>query len=320
MAKRIHLEEVASTLKEKDHILILTHQSPDGDTMGSGFALHLALTQIGKVARVICADGLPLRFQLEPFPDFSDFTPQFVVAVDVADAKLLGDSLQEYVNCVDLCIDHHPSNTEYAAQLLLREDSAATCELIYDLLCEMGVTITPLIASYLYMGISTDTGCFKFSNTTAKTHRIGADLIDLGADYAGINLRFFDKKSKSRIALEHQALDSIRYFFNERCALMVVSRQMIVGSNIDENELDGISAIPRQIEGIEVGVTLREKESGGYKVSIRSSEKVNACAICKTLGGGGHMRAAGCIVEGNEEEAIRKTVAAIAAYTNWDEE
>ncbi len=320
MAKRIHLEEAASLLKEKDHILILTHQSPDGDTMGSGFALHLALTQLGKQARVICADGLPTRFQIEPLPDFSDFTPELIVAVDVADAKLLGDSLQEYADCVDLCIDHHPSNTEYAAQLLLRDDSAATCEIIYDLLLEMGVTITPLIAGYLYMGISTDTGCFKFSNTTSQTHRIGAELIDLGADYVRINVRFFDKKSKNRIALERQALDSIRYFFNERCALMVVSRQMIVESNTDESELDGVSAIPRQIEGVEIGVTLREKENGSYKVSMRSGEQVDACAICKMLGGGGHMRAAGCTVEGTEEEAIRKTVAAIAAYTNWDGE
>lgn len=320
MSNRIQLEEAASFLKEQDDILILSHQSPDGDTMGSAFALYLALCQLGKRARIECADGFPKRFCLSSVPDFAAFEPKTIVAVDVADEKLLGDALRKYADRIALCIDHHPTNTQYAERLLLWERAAAACEIIYRLLQTLEIDITPQIASFLYMGISTDTGCFKFSNTAPETHRIAAELMDLGADYVPINVRFFDTKSKARIMIERQALDSISFFFRERCALIVVSRKMILDSQADESELDGVSTIPRQIEGVEIGITLREKEDGKYKVSMRSGETVDVSKICGLLGGGGHMRASGCLVEGGREEAIRKTVQAVAAYTGWDKE
>lgn len=317
MANRIQLEEAVSFLKEHNELLILSHQSPDGDTMGSAFALQLALLQLGKKARIECTDGLPERFCVSPIPQCSEFEPKTIVAVDVADSKLLGNKLQQYADRVALCIDHHPTNTGYAERLLLDERAGATCELIYRLLQNLGVTITPEIASYLYMGISTDTGCFKFSNTTAETHRIAAELMELGADTVPINVRFFNTKSKSRILVERQALDSIRFFFEERCALIVISRQMILDSKADESELDGVSGIPRQVEGVEVGITLREKEDRSYKVSMRSSETVDVSKICGLLGGGGHMRAAGCAVAGELEEAIGTVINAVAEHTGW---
>ena len=316
---KINLKKAAEFLNANDYFLILSHQSPDGDTMGAAFALYYALKQLGKKARIECADGFPERFCLTPLPQFEAFEPAVIVAVDVADTKLLGDKMQKYANVVDLCIDHHPTNTEYAKQLLLSEHSAATCEVVFQLLPLLGATITKEIASYLYMGISTDTGCFKFSNTTPDTHRIAAELMAAGADYIPINVRFFETKSKSRIMVERQALDSIRFFFQERCALIVISRQMIAQSHADDSELDGVSAIPRQIEGVQVGITLREKEDHSYKVSMRSGEMIDVSKICGILGGGGHMRASGCVVEGTCEEAVSKVVQAVADFTGWSE-
>ena len=315
---RIQLEEAAAFLKEQDDFLILCHQSPDGDTMGSAFALYFALLQLGKRARIECADGFPERFCLCPLPDFALFEPKTVVAVDVADTRLLGAAMQQYAEHTALCIDHHPTNTHYAERLLLWEQSAAACEIVYHLLGVLGTEITPLIAGFLYMGISTDTGCFKFSNTTAETHMAAAELIRLGADYIAINIRFFDTKSKGRLLVERQALESIRFFFGERCALMVISRKMIEASGADESELDGVSAIPRQIEGVQVGITLREREDGKYKVSVRTGESVDASKICGLLGGGGHMRASGCTVDGSCEEAVQRIVQAVADSTGWN--
>ena len=317
---KVNIEQTASFLKESDHILILSHQSPDGDTMGAAFALFYALKQIGKKVRMECADGFPQRFCLTPLPAFEAFEPQTVVAVDVADTALLGDKLQQYAACVDLCIDHHPTNTKYAKRLLLSESAAATCEVIFHLLPLLGVRMTKELASYLYMGISTDTGCFIFSNTTPQTHRIAEALMAAGADYIPINVRFFETKSKSRIMIERQALDSIRFFFQERCALIVISRQMILETHAEDSELDGVSAIPRQIEGVEIGITLREKENNKYKVSMRSGETIDVSKICGMLGGGGHMRASGCVAEGSCEEAIAKVVKAVADFTGWNEE
>lgn len=315
---RVQLDETAAFLKERDDFLILCHQSPDGDTMGSAFALYFALLQLGKRAQIACADGFPERFRLCPLPEFAGFEPQTVVAVDVADSKLLGAAMISYADRVALCIDHHPTNTHYAKRLLLSERAAATCEIVYHLLGVLGTDITPLIASFLYMGISTDTGCFKFSNTTAETHLAAAELMKLGADYLSINVRFFDTKSKGRLLVERQALESIRFFFEERCALMVISRKMITTSGADESELDGVSAIPRQIEGVQVGVTLREREDGKFKVSVRTGESVDASKICKLLGGGGHMRASGCVVDGSCETAVQKIVQAVADSTGWN--
>lgn len=316
--KRIAMKEAVSFLKKAEDILILSHQSPDGDTMGSALALYEALKQEGKRVKIDCSDGLPERFCLFSRPVFEEFVPQTIVAVDIADKKLLGERMQPYADAVALCIDHHPTNTGYAQMLLLEETAAATCEILYHLLQKMETKITPQIASYLYMGLATDTGCFKFSNTTPRTHETAAKLMLLGAEYIRINVRFFETKSKSRIMVERQALDSMRFYFKERCALIIVTRDMIDQTGADESELDGISAIPRQIEGVEVGITMREKDNGLYKVSVRTAETIDASQICRLLGGGGHMRASGCTVEGGQETALKKVLSAVAEHTGWD--
>ncbi len=209
----INEKEAVDFLSASDRIVILSHQSPDGDTMGSAFALYYSLTALGKQVRLECADGFPERFCLFGLPEFDSFKPESVVAVDIADARLLGNALQKYATAVDLCIDHHPTNTAYAKRLLLDENAAATCEIIYRVIRKLKGSITKEIASCLYMGISTDTGCFKFSNTTPQTHEIAAELMRLGADYPQINVRFFETKSRSRIMVERMALESMRFIF-----------------------------------------------------------------------------------------------------------
>ncbi len=315
---KVTSKKAASFLRKANDILILSHQNPDGDTLGAAFALYYGLKQLGKRARIECADGIPERFRFGGLPEFESFEPQCIVAVDIAALQLLGKGMQKYADRIDLCIDHHPTNTGYAKKLLLNSQAGATCEIMYELFLLMKLEITPMIANYLYMGIATDTGCFKFSNTTAQTHYAAAGLIGLGADYIRINVRFFETKSKSRILVERQALDSIRFYFQERCAMFVVSKKMIEETQADESELDGISAIPRQIEGVEIGITMREKENGRYKVSMRSGESIDVSKICAMLGGGGHMRASGCVVEGQLEEAVKKVLHAVADYTGWD--
>lgn len=316
----INEKEAVDFLSASDRIVILSHQSPDGDTMGSAFALYYSLTALGKQVRLECADGFPERFCLFGLPEFDSFEPESVVAVDIADARLLGNALQKYATAVDLCIDHHPTNTAYAKRLLLDENAAATCEIIYRVIRKLKGSITMEIASCLYMGISTDTGCFKFSNTTPQTHEIAAELMRLGADYPQINVRFFETKSRSRIMVERMALESMRFYFHDRCAVLVISREMISQTGADDSELDGVSAIPRQIEGVDVGVTIREKDACQYKISMRSSEQVDVSKICGLLGGGGHMRASGCVLEGNFDQVLQKVLTAIADFTKWDGE
>lgn len=292
--KKIDVAKAAELLNAADNILILTHRNPDGDTLGSGFALMHALRSMNKKAKVLCCDEIPQKYSYMFGEKQDDFSAEYTVSVDVADIKLLGnDFSKEFENKIDLCIDHHGSNTEYADNLLLR-DCAATCEVIYDVINALGVTITPLIADCLYTGVSTDTGCFLFSNVTPETHIIAADLIKKGADYVNINKVMFETKSIGYFKLEELALNTIKTYFGGKCAVMSITQEMLRESNTDESDCDGIAGIPRKIEGVLVGVTVRERIDGSYKVSLRSHEPVDSAKICKLMGGGGHARAAGC--------------------------
>ncbi|MBC8570439.1 DHH family phosphoesterase [Oscillospiraceae bacterium NSJ-54] len=286
-----------------EDVLILSHQHPDGDTLGSAFGLCFALQKCGKRARIECSDPIADRYDyLTDHYTEESFVPQMIVAVDIADTQLFGEKLWPYRDQVDLCIDHHPSNTHYARRVLLEADSAATAEVIYEVIKAMGVEFDPVMASAVYTGIATDTGCFRYTNVTARTHRIAADLYEKGAMAGMINRVMFETKSLSRIRMEQLVLSTMEYHFDNRCALIVVTLDAIEQTGITDSELDGISAIPRQIEGVQAGITLREKE-GGYKISLRTSDNISATAVCSALGGGGHARAAGCFIAGNLEEA-----------------
>ena len=302
--QRIEAKQAAALLKAQDQILILTHMSPDGDTLGSAFALRRGLEQLGKTARVLCGDKIPSKYAyLSRDLADKDFTPAYVVAVDVADNALLGDEIKAtYGAKVSLCIDHHRSNTGYAKNLYL-EECAATCEMIYAILGELGVTLDAPMADCLYTGISTDTGCFRYPNVTPRTHKIAAELLELGADAAEINRVMFETRTKAYVKLQAMALQSIELYADGKCAFILLSQDMFKKSGCDESDCDGISSIPRKIEGTLVGVTVREKQDGSYKVSLRTHAPVDASEICKKMGGGGHARAAGCTLDGTKYEA-----------------
>lgn len=306
MSEQLSVSRTADLLRGADRILILTHHDPDGDTLGSGFALCRAMLFLGKTARVECSDDIPDKYAYlyENLPKTPEFEPEFICAVDIADTKLLGEKLSVYADRIQLCIDHHGSNTGYARCLLLCPDYAATAMLICEVIRELGVVIDKDIASSLYTGIATDTGCFKYSNTTAYTLRMAADMLDCGVNSEMINRTMFDIKSRARVELERLALDKMRFYLGDRCAVMLITLDMIQKSGAGEDDMEGLAPIPRQIEGVWVGVTLREKRDGTYKVSVRTGNHADASAICSRLGGGGHIRAAGCTLDGPADQAI----------------
>ena len=301
---KISLEECAKILKSVDNVVILLHHFPDGDTIGSGHALCKALQKLNKNVRVECADkiGKQYGFITKNFT-FSDFEPDFVVAVDVADKRLLGSIADKYPN-VDLCIDHHGTNTNYAKKTFVDAKSAAACEIVYEL-CKILGGVDLIQAAALYTGISTDTGCFKYSNTTAKTHRIVADLMDMGIDYSEINRIMFDTKSVSRLQVEKDAINSIKYYCGGKVAIMTITKESRIKSGACDSELDGITGLPRTIEGVILGITIRERDDTNIcKISARSNAPVSALDFCALFGGGGHERAAGCEIKENKEKAL----------------
>ncbi len=304
MSEILDIASVLSRLLKAENILLICHKNPDGDTVGSAAALYWMLKALGKNTAILCADEIPARYEYMQIELFQgQFEPKYKVAVDVAGIQLFGDGIAEYTKDIDLCIDHHPSNPGYADGLLLDGEAAATAEIMYELIVRSGVEVTPMIADCLYTGLSTDTGCFKFANTTAHTHEIAAKLILAGANLVKLNTILFESKSRSRLAIERVALEHLEYFLDGRCAFICLTKEEIAESGAESSDLEGITSMPRMIEGVEVGITIRQQPAGSYKVSVRTVPGVDAAAICAHLGGGGHKQAAGCELLGSLDNA-----------------
>ena len=239
MSEILDIAAALSRLLKAENVLLICHKNPDGDTIGSAAALYWALKGLGKTVAVLCADPIPSRYDYMDIGLYTgQFTPGYTVAVDVAGIQLFGDSIAEYTRRIDMCIDHNPSNSGYADCMLLDGDAAATAEIIYELLTAIGTEITPTIADCLYTGLSTDTGCFKFANTTARTHEIAAKLITAGASLVKLNNILFESKSRSRLAIERLALESLEYSFGGRCATVYLTKEQIAETGADGTDLE----------------------------------------------------------------------------------
>lgn len=308
----ITLNDTVKFLKENDNYIILTHSSPDGDTLGAGYALYYGLKQLGKQAEVICPDVIPGKYAY--FLEETDHITKddaTVVAVDVADKRLLGALEDEFGDVIDLCIDHHVSNVRYAKALYLDADASATCEIIYELLCMLNIKFNDIVAKALYTGIATDTGCFKYSCVTAKTHKIAAALYDYNIEADVINRIMFDTKSKKLLHLERMVLDTAEYHFDDKCMVLSITAAIQEKTGCSGPDLEGVTVISRSVEGVMAGVTIKQTGSDVYKVSLRTYEPLDASVICKNLGGGGHKNAAGATLTGTLAEVKAQILDAI---------
>ena len=306
--------EAARLLLGWDRLLLLTHVRPDGDTVGSAAALCRALRDLGKTAYLLTNPELTATYApyAAPYTAPEGFAPDRVVSVDIAALSLLPDNARLYQDRVDLAIDHHPSQEFFARETCLEADSAACGEIVYDIITRL-TPVTPDIALPLYVAISTDTGCFVYSNTTPRTHRIAAALMDCGIDAAPVNKALFRTKSVTRLAMESRMVADMELYDQGRVVVMQLPlslRQELHATDADIEELSSLAAL---VEGTDCGVTLRELRPGQIKLSLRTGPRVNATAVCRRLGGGGHRAAAGAILPGTMEEAKAAVLAAIQA-------
>ncbi len=323
MTEQLDVQQMAQRLLAADNILILCHKNPDGDTIGCGSALYYALKALEKTTAVLCSDAIPSRYAFtNPRLFKGEFETRTVIAVDVAGLQLFGENngVPQYARHVDLCIDHHAGNNGYADFTLLDAGAAAAAELLYQVIVEMGVTITPHIADCLYTGIATDTGCFKFSSTTANTHTVAAKLIEAGCHVEELNTLLFDTKPRARMEAERIARNHLEYYLDGRCALIYLTRDEIRQSGVDPADLEELTSLPISIEGVKVGLTLRQQPGGSYRISVRTAKGVDACAIAWRLGGGGHTRAAGCELLGDLENAKNAILAEVEAELDAPQE
>ena len=302
-------KEVAGLLRQWDNILVLSHAAPDGDTLGSACALLRGLLLLGKRVSFHCADEIPSKYQyLFEGLTLGRFTPDHIVSVDVADTRLLGKSQEEFGEKIELAIDHHGTHREFAPHRWIEPDSAATAEMIWLLLKELGVTPDEKIAACIYTGLSTDTGCMRYQSTTPRTLRIAAETMEAGADAGEINRRMWETKTRAQMEAERKILDTMEYFCGGKGALLRVPQSVLRETGVKESDVEGVAALPRQIEGVMIGVTVKEKEDGVIKISLRTSPPMNSAEICREFNGGGHAGAAGCSFQGLSMEEAAETM------------
>ena len=296
--------DCAAWLLDHDHFCILTHARPDGDTLGSASALCVGLRQLGKSAHLLHNDGAsPFldRCQLgltKAWPAENDT----LVTVDVASPNLLPANAVPLLGRISLRIDHHASATSFTQEELVDPTSAACGEIVYDLLTSMGCCITKEIAWRLYIAISTDTGCFRYSNTTASTYRVAAACAETGADLYPITQELFDTTSISELKLQNWMVDHAVFLHGGMAAVCAVPKEL--EESVSQEDLEGISGFLRSIEGVKISATIRQTESGS-KMSVRAVPGFDASAVCRKFGGGGHRGAAGASLEVSLEEAVK---------------
>lgn len=287
--------ECARWLLRHDNYCILTHLRPDGDTIGSSAALCLCLRQLGKTAHILGNPEITEKYKplhqglTKPAADDGDT----VISVDIASASLLPQNAKPLLERIALRIDHHFSATSFTPEELVDHTAGACGELIYDVLTEMGVALDKAIAIPLYTAVSTDTGCFRYPNTTAHTLRVAAACHDTGADLHHVNQLLFDTNSLPKLRIQGWIAENTRFFAGGKLAVCAIPLSVEQELGVTEDDMDNISGFPRSIEGVCMSATLRQTADGGIKVSVRAVPGYDASAVCAMFGGGGHKGAAG---------------------------
>ena len=304
MNGRLTVQEAAARLRQMNNVLLLTHVRPDGDTIGSAAALCQALRDMGKTAYLLYNPEITDTYApyAAPYWASEGFVPEHIVSADIAALNLLPDNAAAYASRVELAIDHHGSQEFFAAETCLDADTAACGEIVCRVIREL-TAVTPAIALLLYVAISTDTGCFVYANTTADTHRIAAELLETGIDVGPVNKVLFRTKSKTRLAMEARMVADMELYDGDRVVVMSIPLSLRQELHATEADIEELSSLAALVEGTDCGITLRELKPGRVKLSLRTGPRVDACAVCQRLGGGGHTAAAGATVDGTLEDA-----------------
>ncbi|MCT4595630.1 MAG: bifunctional oligoribonuclease/PAP phosphatase NrnA [Anaeromicrobium sp.] len=293
------LIEIIKVIKTSNKIIILPHIMPDGDTIGSSMALCLALKSLGKDVKIIMDEPLPNNIKFIEFEGINEWAYEFqydlCITIDSSDTERLGKR-SEYLKGNTINIDHHITNDFYGEYNLVDPKAAATGEIVYDLIKNLNVHMDKKIATCLYTALSTDTGSFKYDNTTSKTHKIVAELIDVGISVNSINVELYQNKPINKVKLLKDVINTMKFYYDGKVAIMHVTQKMLENNKMGISDTDGLIEMGRDIWGVEVSVLLKELEEKKVKVGLRSKYDVDVSKIAHIFGGGGHKKAAGCLI------------------------
>ena len=293
--KSLTRNDTARFLLEHDNYLILSHRRPDGDTTGSSAALCLGLRQLGKTAFVLENKEVSDRFRWlhEGLTKAAAEGGETIVSTDVASPSMLPESFQSLLGNIALRIDHHGSATSFTNMELVDPHSASCAEVVWDVLAELGVQPARRLAESVYVGVSTDTGCFRFANTTDHTFTVAAQCVRAGARIYELNQELFETNTLERLKMQGWIVEHMKLLKGGEMAVCAIPRAVEREIGVNEDDMDNISNFPRTVAGVRIAATLRETADGDTKLSVRAVPGCDATRVTVRFGGGGHKGAAG---------------------------
>lgn len=311
------LDNIKEEIIKANNIVILTHESPDGDAVGSSLAMYTSLLQLGKEVDVV-------------IPEFSrtfDFLPNadkikkegkknydLAIALDCGDIKRLNGFANYFEDAkVTINIDHHGSNKMFADYNFVNPDAPACCQILILVLEYLGVKIDRQIGTCLLTGIITDTGGFKYPGTSTETFEFTSWLLGMGVNVSYIYRKVLELKTKANFYLTKRAMDRLEFLEDGKISFTYITKKDEEELEANPGDHEGLVEIGRAIEGVEVSILLREAD-GYFKGSLRSNDYVNVADVCMMFNGGGHIRAAGCSIHMSLEEAKEKLVREVTKY------
>lgn len=305
------LKELADKLKKLKSAVIFCHMRPDGDTLGAAMGLAWLLRAEGARCCVACESAVPQKFLflegMDTIVSSPDIQAEAYIAVDVSDTHRLGalGEVFERAKKQKFNIDHHISNARFA-DFNFVEERAATCEIIAELSQYFNEPLSPLAANYLLLGLSSDTGNFAHKNVTQSTFLAAAKLLSFGGDINLIQYNMFRRQTAARARLFGRTMANIRYFSDGRIAFISVTRKQLQECGATSDMTEGFIDFPLSVEGVEVALCLLETADDRFKISLRSKGRADVNAVASVYGGGGHVLASGCMLQGSLEEVIDK--------------
>ncbi|KQO04377.1 DHH family phosphoesterase [Paenibacillus sp. Leaf72] len=314
------LDDALAFMRDGDDFLVVSHVQPDGDAISSTVVVGWLLEKLGKKSKLINESELPSRLahlrSFDTIINYGEVQPSEsfarVIAVDCADYRRMGKVESLFAAGVELLnIDHHPTNDGFGTVQLIRPNAAATVEILYDLIERAGISIDLECATAIYTGLITDTGGFRYSNTTPHVMNIASRMLSIGVPGHKLADLLLEKMTMSKLKLLQRCLSRLTFSDNQQIGWLYVNKDDFAETGAVSEDMEGIVNYALNIDGVEVGIMFKETEDGGVKASLRSAGTADVAAIAQSFGGGGHVRAAGCRIDAPLQEAIAQLVDAV---------
>lgn len=308
------LKKIAKRLKKAEHIAIFTHQNPDGDALGSSFAVKYTLESIGKKATIYLEKEMPEKFNFlgtdyEIADENTESSADCAIVLDCGEYSRLGNTANACKKIPNLvCIDHHKTGDTFGEAYYNEPDSAATAQIIYKLACLLTKNIPEKAYEAIYTGMSTDTGHFKFSNVSPETFKIAAKVLESGINHRKITTIIYDTVKREKMMFLGAATERVQLFADGKVALLDCPGEFLAQYGLTYDDVDELPNIPLNLEGVLASVLVKDRDENSKRVSLRTKDVIDVSEVAQKFGGGGHKSAAACVISGDIEENLKNLI------------